>query len=206
MGVFSKYLRFHEQGEQANVNNVSRFGQPHHSLYTSTKVFTIHHHIDITDDAGRVVYQARSKVISIKDKTDIVNAAGKQVAHIESKVFTIHEKHMVTMADGLQFVLSTEILHLVKDVINIEGLGWQIQGNIAELNFNLFDKDGSVIAVIGQKMVSMHDKYCIDIYRPECEPIVIAILITLQHIINDREQERAAAASSISSSIISSSR
>ena len=199
MGVFSKYLRFHEQGEQANVNNVERFGRPHHSLYTSTKVFTVHHHIDITDDAGRVVYQARSKVISIKDKTDILNSEGKQVAHIDRKVFTIHEKHVVTMADGLQFVLSTELLHLVKDIINIEGLGWQLRGNIAELNFEIYNTDGSVIAVIGQKMISIHDKYCIDIYQPDLEPIVVAILIALQHIIIDRENARAAASSSYSS-------
>ena len=200
MGVFSKYLRYHEQGEQANVNNVERFGRPHHSLYTSSKIFTLHHHIDITNDNGQVVYQARSKVISIKDKTDIVNASGKAVAHIERKVFTIHEKHNVTMADGVQFELSTELLHLIKDIININGLGWQIRGNIAELNFELYDSDGSVIAVIGQKMISMHDKYCIDIYRPELEPTVVAILITLQHMIYDREQARAAASRSSSRS------
>ena len=196
MGVFSKYHRFHDVGEQANVNNVERFGQPHHSLYTSTKILSLHHHIDIMDDNERIVYQARSKVVSIKDKTDIVDAAGRQVAHIERKVFTIHEKHEVTMADGTSFELSTEILHLVKDVINIEGLGWQIRGNIAELNYEIYDADGSVIAVIGQKMISMHDKYCIDIYRPELEAAVIAVLVTLQHMIRDRENARAAASSS----------
>lgn len=199
MGVFSKYHRFHESGEEANVNNVNRFGKPAHSLYTSTKIFTLHHHIDITDDNNRIVYQARSKMISIKDKTDIVNASGQAVAHIESKVFTIHEKHTVTMADGLQFVLSTELLHLVKEVINIQGLGWQLRGNIAELNFEIYDRDGAVIAVIGQKIISMHDKYCIDIYRPELEPIVIAILITLQHIIRDRENARSSSSISFSS-------
>ena len=190
MGINSKYLRFHEAGEQANVNNVERFGMPHHSLYTSTKIFTIHHHIDITDDNERVVYQARSKAVSIKDKTDIVDASGKQVAHIERKVFTIHEKHMITMANGINFVLSTEILHLIKDIINIEGLGWQIRGNVAELNYEIYDTDGSVIAVIGQKFVSIHDKYCIDIYRPELEHIVIAILVALQHMIRDRQNAR----------------
>jgi len=200
MGVFSKFHRFHEAGEEANVNNVARFGKPYRSLYTSTKVFSLHHHIDITDDNERIVYQARSKVISIKDKTDIVDASGKQVAHIESKVFTIREKHMVTMADGVNFMLSTELLHLVKDIINIEGLGWQIRGNIAELNFELYDTDGSIIAVIGQKMLSLHDKYCIDIYRPELEPIVIAILVTLQHIIADRNRARSSSSSSYSSS------
>jgi uncharacterized protein YxjI len=197
MGVFSKYHRYREAGEQANVNNVERFGEPVRSLFTSTKVFTLHHQIDITDDREQVVYQAWSKFFSLRDKTDITDAAGNQVAHIERKIFTIHQRHFVTMADGLQFELSTELLHLIKDVTNIVGLGWQLRGNIIGLNFELYDRDGSVIAVIGQKMLSLHDKYCVDIYRPEQEAVVVAILVTLQHMIRDRE---AASSSSSSSS------
>ena len=187
MGVFSKYHRYREAGEQANVNNVDRFGEPVRSLFTSTKVFNLHHKIDITDDREQVVYQASSKFFSLRDKTDITDAAGNQVAHIERKIFTIHQRHFVTMADGLQFELSTELLHLIKDVTNIVGLGWQLRGNIIGLNFELYDRDGSVIAVIGQKLFSIHDKYCVDIYQPEQEAVVVAILVTLQHMIRDRE-------------------
>lgn len=197
MGVFSKHHRYREAGEQANVNNVERFGEPVRSLFTSTKVFTLHHKIEITDDREQVVYQASSKFFSLRDKTDITDAAGNQMAHIERKIFTIHQRHFVTMADGLQFELSTELLHLIKDVTNIVGLGWQLRGNIIGLNFELYDRDGSVIAVIGQKLFSLHDKYCVDIYRPEQEAVVVAILVTLQHMIRDRE---AAASSSSSSS------
>ena len=64
MGVFSKYHRFREAGEDANVNNVERFGEPKRSLFTTTKVFTLHHHIDITDAAENVVYKSESKVFS----------------------------------------------------------------------------------------------------------------------------------------------
>ena len=42
MGVFSKYHRFREAGEEANINNVQRFGEPAVSLFTTTKVFTLH--------------------------------------------------------------------------------------------------------------------------------------------------------------------
>ena len=195
MGVFSKYHRFREAGEDANVVNVERFGTPARSLFTSTKVFTLHHHIDIVDDNENIVYQANSKVFSLHDKTDVTDALGRQVAHIERKFFSIHERHFVTMADGMKFELSYELLHIIKDVTNIVGLGWQLRGNIAGLNFELYDTDGSVIAVIGQKMFSLHDKYCIDIYRTEYEQIVVAILVTLQHMMSDR-----AAASSASSS------
>ena len=199
MGVFSKFHRFHEAGEAANVNNVERFGEPHHSLYTSSKVFSLHHHIDITDDQERVVYEANSKAISIKDKTDITDAHGSQVAHIESKIFSLHERHFITMASGEKFEMSNELFHLVKDITNIEGLGWQLRGNIVGLNFELYDRDESIIAVIGQKAISLHDKFCIDIYRPECEQIVVAILVTLIHMMKDRENSASFSSSDSSS-------
>ena len=200
MGVFSKYNRFHEAGEQANVNNVARFGEPHHSLFTTSKVFTLHRHIDITDAQERVVYEANTKFLSLHDKTDITDAQGNQVAHIERKLFTLHERHFVEMADGTRFEMSNEFFHLVKDITNIEGLGWQLRGNVIGLNFELYDRDESIIAVIGQKMISLHDKYCIDIYRPEYEDRIVAILITLQHMIRDRENSSASFSSSSSSS------
>ena len=187
MGVFSKFHRFREAGEQANVNNVEVFGEPHHSLFTSTKVFTIHHKIDITDEKEQVVYQAQTKFFSLHDKTDITDAEGNFVAHMERKIFTLHQRHFVTMADGTHFQLSTELFHLIKDITNIEELGWQLRGNILALNFELYDEQENIIAVIGQKMLSIHDKYCVDIYRPEAEPVVVAILVTLQHMIRDRE-------------------
>ena len=96
MGVFSRYHRFHEEGEAANINTVERFGEPVKSLFTSTKVFTLHHHIDITDENGAVLYQANTKFPSIHDKTDITDAEGKLAAHIERKVFSLHERHFVT--------------------------------------------------------------------------------------------------------------
>ena len=186
MGVFSKVHRFREAGEAANIYNVENYGTPAYSLFTNTKVFTLHHHIDITDADERIVYQSRSKVISLHDKTDVFRASGEPIAHIERKLISLHERHYVTMSNGIAFELSNEIFHIIKDITNIEGLGWQLRGNILGLNFELLDTDGSIIAVIGQKMLSIHDKYCIDIYKKEDEEIVIAILVALQHMNRDR--------------------
>ena len=200
MGVFSKYIHYREVGEQAHVNTVERFGEPAHSLFTTTKVFTLHHHIDITDANENIVYQANTNFPSLHDKTDVTDAEGRQVAHIERKFWTLHERHFVTMADGMRFEISNELWHIVKDITNIEGLGWQLRGNIAGLNFELYDTDESVIAVIGQKLFSVHDKYCIDIYKPEHEPTVVAILVTLQHMMRDRAASSSSFGSSSSSS------
>ncbi len=199
MGTFSKYHRFHEAGEDSNVNNTDRFGTPARSLYTSTKVFTLHHHIDITDDSGKIIYQANTKFPSIHDKTDIITADGKHVAHIERKFFTLHHRHFITMANGMDFELSNEFFHIIKDITNLEGLGWQLRGNILGLNFELYDSTERIIAVIGQKMLSLHDKYCIDIYQQDKEEIVIAILVTLQHMIRDKQNSSSFSSSSSSS-------
>lgn len=198
MGIFSKFLRYREAGEDANVVNVEAFGRPARSLFTTTKIFSLSHHIDITDENEQVMYVSVSKVVSIHDKTDISDASGKHVAHIEAKVFSLHERHTITMADGTQFEMSNELLHIVRDITNIEGLGWQLRGNIVGLNFQLYDQNEKIIAVISQKLISMHDKYCMDIYQPEYETYVVAILVTLQHMMKDRANAEAAASISTS--------
>ncbi|MBQ2528379.1 MAG: LURP-one-related family protein [Spirochaetales bacterium] len=205
MGVFSKYHSFREAGEDANVNNVERFGEPKRSLFTTTKVFTLHHHIDITDAAENVVYKSESKVFSIHDKTHITDMNGNEVAYIWRKVFTLHERHFIEMADGTSFQLSNEIWHLVKDITNIEGLGWQLRGNFVGLNFELYDENDEIIAVICQKIISLHDKYCIDLYKPEHEKTCVAILIALQHMMKDREASAAAAGSGTGAAVSASS-
>ena len=200
MGVFSKYLRFREAGEQANVNNVERFGEPVRSLFTTSKVISLHKHTDITDEHEQVVYHAQTKFPSLHDKTDVLDASGNRVAHIERKLLTLHERHFVTMENGTSFQISNELFHIVRDITNIEGLGWQLRGNIAALNFELYDEREQVIAVISQKFLSLHDKYCVDIYQPEHEQAVVAILVTLQHMIKDREARSSFSSSSSSSS------
>ena len=199
MGVFSKYFRFREAGEEANVNNVQEYGQPVRSLFTTSKVFTLHKKTDITDDRENVVYRSWTKFPSLHDKTDVTDAEGNQVAHIERKLLTLHERHFITMADGTSFQLSNELWHIIKDISNIEGLGWVLRGNIAALNFQLWDEHDQIIAVISQKFLSLHDKYCVDIYQADKEQTVVAILVTLQHMIKDREASASSSSFNFSS-------
>lgn len=199
MGVFSKVHRYREAGQEANINNVDRFGTPAKSLFTSTKLLTVHHKIDITDNQENVIYRAQTKFFSLHDKTDVFDSVDRRIAHIERKLLSLHERHYVTMEDGTKFELSNELFHIIKDVTNIVGLGWKLKGNILGLNFEIYDENDNIIAVISQKMLSIHDKYCVDIYRPEYEKIIVAILVTLQHMIRDRETAASASSSSSSS-------
>ena len=137
-----------------------------------------------------MLYYTKSSIFTLKGKTEIYDAKGNVIAYLEKRPVSLHEKHFVTMADGTKFTLSNELLHIIKDITNIEGLGWQIRGNIIGLNFNLLDEKGAPIATVGKKMISIHDKYCIDLYQLEHEQKVVAIVIQLEKMIESRRENR----------------
>ena len=196
----SRAQRYREPGAAVDNRTENEYGLPVKSLFTSRELLSLHHHIDITDEEGNIAYYADSRFLSIRDKTDVYRADGTPVAHIERKPISLHEVHYVEMADGMFFQLSNELLHLVRDVTNIDGLDWVIEGNLLQLNFSLLDSSRGLIAVVGQKAFSIHDKYCVDIYQRDKEEEVVAILVTLQHMISDRAASNASSGGGASSS------
>ena len=188
MSIFSSIQKFHGAGERPNESNLEQFGAPARSLFTEQKLADLHQKVEIKDEQGNTLYWTKSAIITIRGKTDIFDPQGAPVAHLEKKPISLHEKHYITMADGRQFTLSNELFHVIKDITNIQGLDWQLQGNVLGLNFTLFDRNGGPIAAIGQKMVSLHNRYSIDLYQPQYEQIVVAIVIALQKMLTARRE------------------
>ena len=192
--------RYHETGSASDERNLMDFGTPVKTLYTSSKILTLHKHIDITDENENIVYQSRSKLLTLHDRTKITAADGSPVADMHSKLISLHERHFIEMADGKDFTIASEFWHIAKDVIRIEELGWTINGHILQMNYYISDEKGDVIGVVGEKVLSLHDKFCIDIYQPQYEKEVVAILVTLIHMLQDRRRSASSSSSSSSSS------
>lgn len=192
--------RYHEAGEAADERNLGDFGVPAKTLYTSSKILTLHNQIDITDENEKPVYQSMSKVLSLHDRTQINRTDGTLVANMHRPFFTLHERHFIEMANGKSFTIASELWHIARHIIHIEELGWTINGHILEMNYYISDEKENVVAVVGEKKISLHDKFCIDIYQPEYEEEVIAILITLIHMLQDRRRASSGSAGSSSSS------
>ena len=188
MSILSRIQGFHAAGESPNEVNTEKYGVPARSIYTVLDPGDLHQKIEVKDEQGQTLYWTKSSVFTLKGKTDIFDASGAQVAYLEKKPISLHEKHFITMANGQKFTLSNELLHIIKDITNIEGLDWKIKGNILGLNFMLFDQNDEPVAAIGQKLVSIHDRYSIDLYQPRHEKIVVAIVIQLQKMLTARRE------------------
>lgn len=195
MGIFSALEKlgevvedFNDAAEDVGRSTVTDYGVPEYSLYTARDLKDIHFRINVTDEEDNLKYYTKSSFFVLKGETDIMDASGKVIAHLEKKPISLHEIHYVTMADGLSFTMSNELFHIVDDITNIEELGWQIRGNTLGLSFNLLDESGEPIATIGKRMISLHSKYSIDIYQPEHEAVVVAIVIQLEKMIEARSE------------------
>ncbi len=189
MGIFSNIQKFHGAGERPNEDNVAKYGVPACSIYTELDPGDLHQKIEIKDEQGQVLYRTRSAVFSLLGKTDIFDAARAPVAHLEKKPISLHEEHFITMADGRKITLSNELFHVFSDVTNIKGLDWKLRGNVVGLNFTLSDQNDELIAVIGQKMFSLHDRYSIDLYQPQYLELVASIVVALQKMLIARREK-----------------
>lgn len=190
MSILSRIQGFHAADESPNEVNTEKYGVPARSIYTVLDPGDLHQKIEVKDEQGQTLYWTKSSVFTLKGKTDIFDASGAQVAYLEKKPISLHEKHFITMANGQKFTLSNELLHIIKDITNIEGLDWKIKGNILGLNFMLFDQYDEPVAAIGQKLASVHDRYSIDLYQPRYEKIVVAIVVQLQKMLTARRESK----------------
>ena len=187
VSVLIRKSHYHKHDEEVHEQIENNYGTPQKSLFLSTALLSIHQATEITDENENVVYSSKSKFLTLHDRTIVTDASGNEVSTFHKKIFTLHQRHYVTMASGKEFELSNEFFHLIKDITDIEGLGWKIEGNILALNFTLKDESENLIAYIGQKVLSIHDKYSIDIYDISKEKEVITIVLVLQHMLRDRQ-------------------
>ena len=203
MGILSKLMSLGEDLNEAadtlSRSTVTDYGEPVYSLYTALDLRDIHRRIDITDEEGNVKYYTKSSFIQIKGKTEIMDPNGNVIAYLEKKPISLHEIHYITMADGRKFTLSNELFHVVDDITNIEGLDWQIRGNILCLSFTLVDQNEQPVASIGKKMISINDKYSIDVYQPQYEDVIVAIVIQLEKMIEARNDNNSSSSVSFGS-------
>ena len=177
------FQRYHSAGEGTDIRNYKEYGEPAKSLYTSRYLFSFHKDNDVTDDNDNLVYHSSSKLFSFTNETTITDAQDRVVASIEKKLFSLHSIHYIDVVGGKSFELSKDLFRLLDMKFTIDELGWTLQGDFSNLNFVLYNNQERVIAVVGQKLFSMRDKYCIDLYDVNEEATVVAIVITLENML-----------------------
>ena len=165
---------------------VARHRQKQKALITGEPQLVLDCNVTVTDENDNVVYHSSSKLFSFTNETTITDAQDRVVASIERKLFSLHSIHYIDVVGGKSFELSKDLFRLLDMKFTIDELGWTLQGDFTNLNFVLYNNQERVIAVVGQKLFSMRDKYCIDLYDVNEEATVVAIVITIENMLMAR--------------------
>ena len=159
-------------------------------LHAKSKMLSIHKKMEIMDEADQVLYTVESKALSIHDTTYVRNASGDTIATIKHKPISLHETHIIEFADGEEVEVRTEWFHVMNAVIDLEGLGWQMRGDVLQHNYEFVNSLGGVLARTHQKWVSLHDVYYIDVLDESQIDRIVAVYVALERIIREREIRR----------------
>lgn len=161
-------------------------------LTMKAKIASVHNKIDITDEDGNAVYRVHSKVLSLHNVTYLTDGEGGEIAVITRKPVSFHDTHTIELMDGTEIELRAELLHLTRDVLDIEALGWQLTGDLVQHNYQLTDDQGQLLAQTHKKWISLHNTYQVDIVDEERMDLIVAVLVALDKIVGDRQRTMAA--------------
>ncbi|MGM9878487.1 MAG: LURP-one-related/scramblase family protein [Bacilli bacterium] len=151
-------------------------------LYVNEKLFSIHRKFYVKDINDEDVFEISSKIVSIGAKTTINDISGNKLAYIEQDIFHIMPSYDIYINDELVCEISKKIkLFRNNYVLNN---GYTVDGNFLMLDFSIFDDNDKQIGSVKRKLLSIGDKYEIDIPNKKNTLIVLAIVVAIANDVN----------------------
>jgi len=170
-------------GQQGSFNGPFRES----NYIVDQKILAIRDTFSIKDTNGNILAYVKQQFVSFGPKFWFEDANGTRLGEIHGKVLAIRPTFEIYNAqDQLQAVIKKKILNLIGQQWWMENASGQeiakVHGNILEHDYSVQTIDGSQIAQIHKKWVSVRDSYCIQITNPTLDPfLVVAYAISMDH-------------------------
>ena len=151
-------------------------------LYVNEKLFSIHNKFYVKDENEQDVYEISSKVFSIGAKTTISDMSGNKVAYIAQEIFHLTPHYNVFVNDQKICQIKKKF-QLMKNDYELTN-GYRVEGNIFAYDFVIYDNTDTPIGSIKRALISIGDKYEIEIFDETKLNIVLAIIVAITNDIN----------------------
>jgi uncharacterized protein YxjI len=151
------------------------------------KILAIRDTFGIKDTNGNLLAYVKQQLVSFGPKFWYEATDGTRLGEIHGKVIAIRPTFEIYNAQGqLQAVIKKKILQLIGSQWWMENASGQeiakVHGNILEHDYKVQTTDGSPIAQIHKKWVSVRDSYCVEIQNPSFDPyLVLSYAISMDH-------------------------
>ncbi|MBZ6527658.1 LURP-one-related family protein [Aerococcaceae bacterium DSM 111021] len=157
-------------------------------LYMKQKMLSFKQDFNIVDANQKPVYKVDGELISMGRKLHIIDLeTNQEVALVKQKVLTlmphvdvfVNDKHVAGIRKRLTFF---------KPQFEIDQIGWTIEGDYFAHDYNIYDREGDLIAQINKKFFAMSDTFEFNIDSDEVDPVmVIAVVLAIDTVMDSKD-------------------
>ena len=146
-------------------------------LYIKQKVFSWGDKFTVKDEYGNDKYYVQGEVFSWGKKLHVYDGVGREVAFIKQEVWSFLPRYYVFCGDEQIAEIKKEFTFLFPKY-SIQGLGWEIEGRYLAHDYDIF-KNGHPIVSIRKEWMTWGDSYELNISNPEDEIMALAVVLTI---------------------------
>ena len=154
------------------------------NLYIKEKVFTWGDQFTVKDEYGHDKYYVEGEVFSWGKKLQVYDAHHREVAFIQQELFTFLPRYTV-YSGGREIAQVKKEFTFLFPKYTIEGLGWEIDGSLWEHNYQI-TKNGCPIVTIQKEWMTWGDSYELDIRNPADEIVALAVVLTIDCVVEQQ--------------------
>ena len=154
-------------------------------LYMKQKVFSWKDKFAIKNEYGEDCYFVEGQLISLGKKLHIYDRNENEVAFVKQKVVALMPKFFVEIG-GEDVAEITKKITLFKPKYVVNGLGWDVQGDMWSHNYTI-TQDGTPIVSIHKQWMSWGDAFELDIASGADEVLALAVVLAIDAVMDSQE-------------------
>ncbi|HCN57506.1 MULTISPECIES: LURP-one-related/scramblase family protein [unclassified Exiguobacterium] len=155
-----------------------------HTLYMKQKVFSLRGRFSIQDQQEQDVYLVEGSFMKLPKTFSISTVEGEEVAVITKKMLSLLPKFFIEV-DGETLTIEKSFTFF-KDRYTIDTADLEIDGDWWDMDFEI-KRHGEVVGSVEKKWFTFGDSYEIQVFDPDIEKILIALVVAIDCVKEDEE-------------------
>ncbi|MCQ2527531.1 MAG: LURP-one-related family protein [Saccharofermentans sp.] len=144
-------------------------------MFFRQRIISLLDSYDIYDENGSTIFTVKGR-FGLSHRFSVYDKYDREVANVEQKILTFLPKFSIT-AYGNDYGTINRKLTFFRPKYELESMGWTMEGDIFQWDYEIVDENNKLIADVSKKIVSLSDQYWIDV--PDEKNALLALLFVL---------------------------
>ena len=116
------------------------------------------------------------------------------IGHVQTRFSWIRAIYDLVYGSEIVGTLNSK-LQFIRSSLEIERLGWRVEGDIFSYNFDIINENGIIVAHMNQEVFHMTQHFSIEIFDEDNEELIVLLVLAINQY--DKQRKAAAAAATV---------